>query len=207
MGGWGSGRYGYGSATTTSEARRVDIRYLRKQGWLYPGARGLLSWSCGGEPSGSVTYRIKGSMFTLDYKVRDYGGEWEPVVLSVPLLTIPCRYGGHRYYFQCPNRNCVRRCEVLYSYGKYFLCRKCCGYLYMSQVNDPLDRLRDAKDKIGYRIFEDYDGEWGLLKKKGMHQKTFDREYARFRELDESWSDQFLAISRSLRASMGLDAF
>jgi len=195
MGGYGSGRTN--GLPATSEARRVDIRYIRKQGWLYSGAQGSLNWSRGGEPSGSVTYRISNSTLTLDYNVREYNDGWEPVLLDVPLLTTPCRYGGHRYYFQCPNQNCKRRCEVLYSAGKYFLCRKCCGYLYKSQVCHPLDRLRIAKEKIGHRIFEDYDGGWGGRKKKWLHQKTFDRESRRFQALDDRWENQFEILSKA----------
>jgi hypothetical protein len=189
MGGYGSGRQS--DLPSTSEAKRVDIRYIRKQGWLYSGARGSLSWTRGGEASGNVAYRIQGDTFTLDYKVREYEDQWEQVVLDVALLTTPCRYGGHRYYFQCPNQHCRRRCEVLYSVGKYFLCRKCCGYLYKSQVCHPLDRIRIAKEKIGDRIFEDYDGGWGERKKKWLHQKTFDREYRRFQALDDQWENQY----------------
>lgn len=196
MGGYGSGRQS--GLPATSEAKRVDIRYIRKQGWLYSGARGSLSWNRGGTPCGNVGYRIKGDTFTLDYRVRAYNEDWESVVLDVPLLTTPCRYGGHRYYFQCPNQHCRRRCEVLYMAARYFLCRKCCGYLYASQVKDPLDRLRIAKDKIGERIFEDYDGE-GWRKKKGLHQKTFDREYLRYQALLEQWNRQFVIMANALR--------
>ena len=196
MGGYGSGRQS--GLPTTGGAKRVDIRYIRKQGWLYSGACGSIYWNRGGTPSGNIAYRIAGDIFTLDYKVRDHADNWEPVVLNVPLLTTPCRYGGHRYYFQCPNLHCMRRCEVLYSRGKYFLCRKCCGYLYSSQVSDPLDRLRIAKDKIGERIFEEYDGEWGCRKKRGMHQATFDRGYSRFLALSEQWDREFIRRARVL---------
>ena len=61
MGGCGSGRHSGNPAT--SQVNRVDIRYLRKQGWLYDGARGSLSWSCRGEPAGNVGYRIDGDTF------------------------------------------------------------------------------------------------------------------------------------------------
>lgn len=199
MGGYGSGRQS--GLPTTSEAKWVDIRYIRKQGWLYPGARGSLAWTRGGRRDGNIDYRISGSTFTLDYRVCERDGDWEPVVLDIPLLTVPCRYGGQRHYFQCPNQNCRRRCEVLYSADKYFLCRKCCGYLYSSQVSDPLDRVRDAKDKVGKRIFEDYDGEWGWRKQKGMHQKTFDRGYARFRDLDKLWNRLFFERAKALGVS------
>jgi hypothetical protein len=183
MGGWGSGRYGFGSSAATNEVNRVDIRYLRKRGWLYPGARGSLSWSCGGEPAGNVCYSITGDAFTLDYKVRQCGGDWEPITLHVPMTTTPCRYGGQRYYFQCRGLGCGRRCEVLYSAGKYFVCRKCAGLLYSSQKGCPIDRAIAAKHKLGKQIFEDYDGD-GWRKKKGMHWKTFDRLYARYQSYD-----------------------
>ena len=196
MGGYGSGRHS--NLPATDEAKRVDIRYLRKQGLLRPGHWGTLSWTSRGEPSGNVRYKVEGSIFTLHYKVREYGDDWEPIKLDAPLVTLPCRYGGSRYYFLCPNRNCQRRCEVLYSVSRYFVCRKCSGYLYSSQKGDHLDQIRSAKDKIGKRIFEDYDGDWGWRKKKGMHQKTFDRGYARYRELDEQWNKQFTDRARAL---------
>lgn len=196
MGGYGSGRHS--GLPATNEVRRVDIRYLRKRGWLYSGASGSLSWSRGGKESGRVAYRIKDRMFTLNYRFCRYGDEWEPMELHVPLLTTPCRYGGQRYYFQCPNQNCRRRCELLYSYDKYFLCRKCCGYLYTSQKGDRLDRLQEAKGKIGARIFDDWDGSDGWRKKKGMHWRTFEREHSRYQSLDAAWNRTFCDIARAL---------
>ena len=109
--------------------------------------------------------------FTLDYKVREYGEDWEPITLRVPVTSTPCRYGGRRYYFQCRGLGCGRRCEVLYSAGKYFVCRKCAGLLYSSQKGDRLDKIRHAKDKIGKRIFEEYDGEWGWRKRWGENKR------------------------------------
>ena len=198
MGGYGSGRRGSGRAATTSEVKRVDIRYIRKQGWLYSGRKGFLSWQCRGETSGTVGYSISGDVFTLDYSVRQHGEEWEAITLEVPLTTTSCRYGGQRYYFQCRGLGCGRRCEVIYSTGKYFVCRKCAGLLYTTQKSDRLDQIRIAKDKIGERIFEEYDGEWGWPKKKGIHQKTFERGYARFLELEEQWSREYMSRAKAL---------
>ncbi|WXG55377.1 MAG: hypothetical protein ROD09_11150 [Candidatus Sedimenticola sp. (ex Thyasira tokunagai)] len=48
MGGLGSGNwYRWDKKTTAEEVHRVDIRYLKKQGYLTPGYMGWLSWSCG----------------------------------------------------------------------------------------------------------------------------------------------------------------
>ena len=190
MGGWGSGRYGH-SAVTTQESKRVDIRYIRKQGWLYDGRIGLLSWTCAGEPSGKVGYFIRGNTFTLDYKVREPRGEWESIKLPVTLTTIPCRYGGKRYYFLCPGRGCGRRCEILYSAGLYFVCRKCAGLIYDSQKGGEIDKLIEAKHKLGKRIFEDYDG-WGYRKMKGMHWKTFDLLHAKYQDYDRKINTAFV---------------
>lgn len=46
-----------------------------------------------------------------------------------------------------------------------------------------LDQLIDQKHKLGKRIFEDYDG-YGWRKRKGMHQKTFDRLHLKYQWLD-----------------------
>ncbi len=189
MGGWGSGRYAYRTACTTEAAKRVDIRWLRKEGRLCAGGLGSINWSCGGEPSGSVRYRIDGDTFTLDYIVREPGAEdWESIKLPVHLATTPCRYGGKRYYFLCPGLGCGRRCEVLYSAGLYFVCRKCAGLIYDSQKGSKLDQIIEAKHKLGERIFEHYEYGEGWGKKKGMHWKTFNRLHAKYLALENAWA-------------------
>jgi hypothetical protein len=192
MGGWGSGPRDY--KPNTDRAKRVDIRHLRRTRQLCPGTRSALYWTRGGQRSGSIGYAVSedGCTLTLDYKSREQYMQY-----PVPLESIPCRYGGGRQYFRCPNRNCNRRCEVLYSCGAHFLCRKCCGYLYPSQKGDKLDKLREARWKAGVRIFEDWDGRSAGLKKKGMHQTTFDRGYARFLYLNTRWNLQYISLSEA----------
>ena len=47
------------------------------------------------------------------YKVRVYGGDWEPISQSIPLTYADCHYGGTRPYFRCNDivngRHCTRR--------------------------------------------------------------------------------------------------
>src|SRR5690606_1353401 len=117
MGGYGSGPSD--NKLDTSEAKRVDVRYMRRHKLLRPGFSGLLSWTRGGKPNGNIGYSVKhdSSAIILDYKISEKGGEWQPMTITVPLEVTPCRYGGARQYFQCPNLRCRRRCEVLYSCG------------------------------------------------------------------------------------------
>jgi hypothetical protein len=58
MGGFGSGvRYWQTKCSTTESCNAIDIRFLHRQGRLTPGSQGILSWTCNGNPSGTVEFR------------------------------------------------------------------------------------------------------------------------------------------------------
>lgn len=182
MGGSGSGSWcRWSKQDTCEEVKRVDIRYMRKQGLLRPGYAGTLTWTCGGEDTGHINYRMEVNRLILSYRFREHGGEWEPVDEAVWLDRTPCHYGGERLWFLCPH--CNKRVAVLYGAHKRFLCRACYRLPYSSQMTGEIDRLIEKKHKLGKQIFQDYDGD-GWRKRKGMHQKTFDRLYLKYRWLD-----------------------
>ena len=54
MGGFGSGRYSYSSAATCEGAHSIDLAWLRRRGILELGNRTTLTWSWGGEKTGSI---------------------------------------------------------------------------------------------------------------------------------------------------------
>ncbi len=63
MGGKGSGSYyRCNKKTTCEEVRRIDVRHLRKMGWwkTMDTGHGKLTWTCGGEPFGSIYYQMTG---------------------------------------------------------------------------------------------------------------------------------------------------
>jgi len=183
MGGLGSGT-GYRSGRTTAEeSKRIDIRYMRKRGFLTPMCRGSLNWTTGGEPSGDIRYTCFDNRLLLRYRISLYGGDWESVEQTVYFDSTRCNYGGERKWFLCTH--CSRRVEVLYSGGKYFHCRRCYRIPYRSNNESYYDNLNSQQDKLGRRIFENYDygDEW--FKKKGMHWKTFNRLYEKYEQLGE----------------------
>jgi hypothetical protein len=51
-------------------------------------------------------------------------------------------------------------------------------------MQSDIDRLFDQKHSLGGRIFEYYEYGEGWLKKKGMHQKTFDRLHSKYEQLE-----------------------
>nr|QJS05510.1 hypothetical protein [Psychrobacter sp.] len=92
---------------------------------------------------------------------------------SINLSRTACHFGGYRHWFNCPK--CSSRTSVLYRKGIY-VCRRCIGLGYQSQLQQPIDRQFDRLSAIRARL------EWqrgiahGIGKRpKGMHRTTYDR--------------------------------
>ena len=181
MGGSGSGnRYRWDSKSTTDSQKRIDIRWLKNQGYLRPGHSGSLHWTIGKEKTGSIRFRMETDRMVLNYKYRINGGEWENVEQEIEFYRTPCNYGGHRKWFLC--FRCWRRVAVLYGAGKYFWCRHCFDLTYASQQEHRPDRLMRKARKIRNRL----GGGDSLIdrfpdKPKNLHWKT----YWRLREESE----------------------
>ena len=147
MGGPGSGSwYRWYSKATTGSQNRIDIRWLKKQGYLRPGTAGTLSWSCGDEQTGSIGYRMEAEQMILNYRHRPHDGEWEDVKQIISFDRTSCNYGGHRKWFRCPQ--CWKRVAVLYGPGKYFYCRHCYDLTYACQQETPPFRLLSKAQKF-----------------------------------------------------------
>ena len=174
MGGFGSGRRSWGVKATTESRYWIDIRWLKRQGYLWPGNSGSLVWSLRGEQTGSIGYRMEEDWMILNYRHRPKGGDWEEVEQTIFFDRTLCNYGGYRTWFLCPR--CRKRVVVLYGAGKYFYCRHCYNLTYGSQQEGKADRLMRKARKIRQllgasdNLFEPI---W--LKPKNMHWKTFDR--------------------------------
>lgn len=184
MGGIGSGNR-WSKQTTVEEARRIDIRYMKKQGMLVAGRGGSFNWKCGGDPGGNVSFQCHHDYLQLDYCYRVYGGDWQPIEQCIYFDRTPCNYGGERLWFLCPR--CSRRVGLLCCDGPLFLCRQCYQLPYASQHESCIDRLIRQKHKLGKRLFEHYEDGEGWGKKKGMHWKTYHRLHARYEVMERQW--------------------
>jgi hypothetical protein len=177
MGGGGSGRrWHYSAKNTTETYRSIDVRWLKREGMLSLGANRRITWSRGGEITGSINVRSEPDRVILDYRQRDHGGEWQAENYPVNLTTTPCHIGGERTWFLCPARGCGQRVAVIYG-GGIFACRKCYRLAYPSQREDPADRAVRRADRLRARL--GWPGGvlegagWG--KPKGMHWRTYER--------------------------------
>jgi hypothetical protein len=179
MGGYGSGRPGSGRART-EWCRSLDANKLHRAGCLVPGYSGGWQWMDQGEHVAWIGLRAEADGLTLSYRYRVAGGEWQDVDEWVPLVRVPCRFGGSRPYFTCPgvvnSVACRRRAVKLYSLGQYFLCRSCYRLAYACQCEVPEDRAIRRAKKLRVRLGGESD-RWSSLpdRPKGMWQRTYTR--------------------------------
>jgi len=177
MGGIGSGSYyKWDKKTCVEEVKSIDIRQLNRWGVLNPGYVGSLNWTCNGEPSGDIRYRVEHGSIVLIYRYRECEEEWESVEERVQVDWTGCNYGGNRPWFICPISGCGRRVALIYAGGKYFGCRHCYELAYSSQNEGLYDRMARKARKIRKRLGADMWLEVPVFDKpKGMHRKSFER--------------------------------
>ncbi|MBP9750409.1 MAG: hypothetical protein KBC95_01035, partial [Candidatus Peribacteraceae bacterium] len=140
------GSYGFENIDSSRSLSMQDLKRMR----FFEG-KGIcnqkISWSKNSERTASVTATTtlqgaEGGFLQLGYTSRDRrSGEVHEMDYRVSLTSVPCRFGGRKWYYRCPNKGCQRRCRVLYSYREFFICRRCTGLWYDSQTYT-VDRYR-----------------------------------------------------------------
>jgi hypothetical protein len=177
VGGYGSGHYYRSNRQPTIEEHvRAEIGYLSKRGYLQPGIAKKLSWSCNGEPSGSISVKGGSNMVIFRYTSTPRGGESEGIELRIQIVRTHCHFGGSRPWFICPG--CYKRVGVLVCRETYFVCRICSKLRYACQQESKLERtsrrIRKIQRRLGspdwYNVLEPW-----FPKPKGMHWNTYNR--------------------------------
>ena len=174
MGGFGSGRKS--KVKCTEDYWSIDINRWQRKYNLEPGDHFLGECTRSGRKATFTNVRAEtsGLLFTYSYKRSD--DVWDNLDYLIKLQTIPCHYGGVRYWFTCPVISCSQRVATLYKKGGYFACRHCHQLAYKSQREIKGDRADRKVNKIKQKL------KWpgGILnpmgeRPKGMHKKTYYR--------------------------------
>jgi hypothetical protein len=210
MGGYGSGRRGY--KQKAEECRSLDVNRLHREGCLRPGRRGNWVWSRDGAEVGRIDYKATDASLVLDYRVKQYSGDWEPITETVPLIYLDCHYGGQRPYFRCPGvvngRHCGRRVGKLFAGGRYFLCRHCYSIAYASQSEPTYDRaLRRANKKRMALGGEPGTVHFIAQKPKGMWERTYQRRRAEIKHSEYQANLHFLSKYRHILSQEELEMY
>ena len=172
------GRYYYSKREEADGLKKIQMWWLKKYGYLQGGWRaGGIKWtngSTGKESNISFYINIFGAdnYLQLVYTQTDYSsGEKQDFDYKIPIVTIPCYFGGMRYWFKCNFWSngvyCGRRVGVLYLGGKYFACRHCYDLTYESRNENR--RFRD------YALFYVL----GNMKKKEELEEKIKRRFYR----------------------------
>ena len=209
MGGLGSGRPGRratveGTAALVLDASAV-VRAFREalrqaagpgaavpEGhWLdLPERRWL--WSRDGEPWAEAEVGLRlgpdWGVATLRYDIEHLTCATGPQNETVALSTTPCRFGGLRWWWRCPETE--RRCAKLYlpNGGRRFLGRAAYGLAYASQSEDAIMRAHRRAARVHGRLGSDerLAGAPAPPRPRGMRQRTYERLVARLDEAETS---------------------
>ena len=188
MGGWGSGR---SSGRPTAElSKRIDIAWMIRTGKARPGhwISGSLHWTCGGQPSGWISYEADmreaaASELRLSY-TRGSGEDREQVKQTIRLTYTLPNYGGRRWWMICPYSG--RRVGKLYmpNGGDRFASRKAWRLGYHCQRVAHRDRPFEKLFRLQRKLGSSQGWEAGLRRPKGMWHRTYDRYFERYLDLD-----------------------
>ncbi len=101
------------TALTLEEYPTIDLRLLRRQGFLAPGAEGTLRWFLGPRPIGSTPFAMGQHDLTLVYRLREAGsGKRHEHVEAVSVLRIPQAFGGSASCWSVQAAGGVARCST-----------------------------------------------------------------------------------------------
>jgi hypothetical protein len=207
MGGWNSGRSG--GRPTADMSLKVDIARMIRLGQAVPGKHlsGSLGWMCGGEPSGSISYRADMtdcyfSKLTLNY-TRGSGDGKESVEQVIHLAFTEPHYGGKRWWMICPFRSI--RVGILYlpNGGDRFASRKAWRLGYHCQRVAHRDRIFEKLFRLQKKLGSDQGWDAGLRRPKGMWHRTYNRHFDRYLELDEQCAMEMVGAFAVLHGRIG----
>ena len=154
MGGYNSGRHRERNRGAVNSAIRLNIRALRRQGFLRPGevTSGLWGWTrtATGEETASVSFTVDLTADSGTLLLR-FILNGEPTTQEIEIVGSPMRYGGQRYYFRCPSQG--RQCEILPMIDGVFASRQAHRLTFQSQSSTEIDRMQARARMLKERLW------------------------------------------------------
>ncbi|HEX7325181.1 MAG TPA: hypothetical protein VF292_07490 [Rhodanobacteraceae bacterium] len=172
----------------------LDLPGLLRTRAARPGCTvgGVLHWKAGDEEMASVGYRAElgtdSGTLALDYSATDRdSGQRKAVTCRIDLDTLPCHYGGGRWYMRCPYTH--RRALKLYKWpGIDLFCHREAikpRPTYAIQRTSGDDRINTQRWALRRKLHDSITSLMDPpLKPKWMRWRTFQRYADRDAELD-----------------------
>ena len=207
MGGWNSGRSG--GRPTVESGLTINFPLMMQRGWVKDGGNGFgsLQWSTNGEHRASIGYsydmRDAGSAYLkLSYTRSPHGSEPEKVEQHIRLTCTSPNYGGRRWWLVCPYQHCRVAKLHLPPGGDRFASRKAWRLGYRSQRVAGRDRAFEKLFRLQRKLGCDEGWEAGLRRPKGMWDRTYQKHWERYWELDAQCSAEMMGVLSRLRGSL-----
>jgi hypothetical protein len=196
------GRTGW--RTTAESARKVNLVRLKEWGLLPKEGfvQGNIYWSVGDERTSNINIQVDTAAtvphIRFMYRSRDWWetseNAWVSRDYSFNLESVPCRYGGKKWFIRCGlSKNgvyCGRRARVLFSIGGWYGCRNCGNITYASSNYG--GRYK------GFVSIPDIDAQEAKVKRRFYRGKPT-RKYRKLLRLEEKFETGLIASYLSLQ--------
>jgi hypothetical protein len=214
MGGLGSGRPGRRATVEGTAALELDaaavVRAFREElrraapGGAVPEGRWLdlperrWLWSRDGEPWAAAEVGLRlgpdWGVARLRFDIEHLTCPTGPQNQTVALSTSPCRFGGLRWWWRCPETDARCAKLLLPNGGRRFLSRAAYGLAYASQAEDAIMRAHRRAAGIHRRLRSDarLAGAPAPPRPRGMRQRTYERLAAELDEASRALDQAFL---------------
>lgn len=169
MGGIGSGRTR--SNPLSSSFCQLDVRHLQRLGNLDPGSVSRCEWTKDGTVLAQALLSAGSSGLTIRYEPAMTGRSTASCTLHAGIDRTPCRFGGSRPWFRCPE--CRRRVAILYGDSR-LACRHCRRPTYPVQRLAPMGRSLARAQRLRVQLGGSVDLTLPFPPRpKGMHSFTY----------------------------------
>lgn len=196
MGGRGSGRSGGNATVEGTRSIKLSVHDIMRG---FDGTNPLgkrLEWSGGVEGQLTAIVRPQGAfppLVELRYRVDHYSRDTGEQTQYVDVRSTPCRFGGRRWWWECPKSG--KRVEKLYlpNGGVRFLSREAYRLDYQSQRETAEDRAQRKSRRLYRKLGPDAEDCDYYPKPKGMHWRTFNTICEQLDQASEVSNNGFFA--------------
>ena len=200
-------RYYYsGARDIVEQTKKIELSWLRKHNYIGGLKVGNLSWTYNGNPSGKINVQVNTDPYNpnikFDYKIQKNGEiEWTNMNFSFSMESLPCRFGGEKWFFICGlsknGQYCGRRVRILYQAGNYFGCRHCADLSYESC------NISGFQKRFGKIISIPDLEEMEAKIKRTYYRGKFTKKYLRFLRMSDRFENEFIGMAMSLEKRAG----
>lgn len=180
LGGYGSGGWNRKYAGTTEDHIRLDIAFLKKNGYLRRTNQNRLTWERNGLSLLDLWIKFDGQHLNIRDATATDSPFPDALSQSLAVVQSPRHVGGSRMLFDCPR--CPSKRQHLYLIRSRFICRDCAGLTYKVRRERKIARTFRRWEKDSARLGGVcWEGWYGRDRPKGMHTRTYDALCERLR--------------------------